>query len=129
MWAKVTSIGLKGMEGYRMNVEVGSYVGKDFFKIVGLPDAGVKESKERIIAALRSLGYSLSGNKIIINLSPADQKKMGPMFDFPMAIAVLLSLHEIEVVVPEVTAWGHYHWMGRYSLLKVCCLQSWLLKG
>lgn len=101
MWAKVTSIGLKGMEGYRVHVEVGSYVGNDSFKIVGLPDAAVKESKERIIAALRTLGYHLSGQKIIINLSPADQKKYGSMFDFPMAIAVLQSLHELEVIVPE----------------------------
>lgn len=41
MWARVTSVGLKGMEGYRMNVEVGTYVGTDSFKIVGLPDAAV----------------------------------------------------------------------------------------
>ena len=103
MWARVTSIGLKGMEGYRVNVEVGTYVGNDSFKIVGLPDAAVKESKERIIAALSSLGYVLSGNKIIINLSPADQRKIGPMFDFPMAIGLLLSLHEVEAVIPEDT--------------------------
>ncbi|MBT2700736.1 YifB family Mg chelatase-like AAA ATPase [Bacillus sp. ISL-40] len=103
MWAKVTSVGLKGMEGYQVHVEVGSYVGNDSFKIVGLPDAAVKESKERIIAALRTLGYHLSGQKIIINLSPADQKKYGSMFDFPMAIAVLQSLHELEVIVPEDT--------------------------
>lgn len=63
----------------------------------------MKESKERIIAALRTLGYHLSGQKIIINLSPADQKKYGSMFDFPMAIAVLQSLHELEVIVPEDT--------------------------
>jgi magnesium chelatase family protein len=104
MWAKVTSIGLKGMEGYRINVEVGTYVGNDSFKIVGLPDAAVKESKERIIAALRSLGYTLSGQKITINLSPADQKKMGPMFDLPMAIALLLSLHELEAVFQKKPA-------------------------
>lgn len=101
MWAKVTSIGLKGMEGYRIDVEAGTYVGNDSFKIVGLPDAAVKESKERIIAALRSLGYTISGQKITINLSPADQKKIGPMFDLPMAIALLLSLHELEAAIPE----------------------------
>ena len=103
MWAKVTSIGLKGMMGYRMHVEAGSYVGNDSFKIVGLPDAAVKESKERIIAALRTLGYHLSGQKIIINLSPADQKKFGSMFDLPMAVAILKSLHELEVTVHEDT--------------------------
>jgi magnesium chelatase family protein len=103
MWAKVTSIGLKGMEGYRLNVEAGTYVGTNSFKIVGLPDAAVKESKERIIAALHSLGYSLNGQKIIINLSPAEQKKSGPMFDLPMAISVLMSLHELEVKISDNT--------------------------
>lgn len=103
MWAKVTSIGLKGMEGYRLNVEAGTFVGNDSFKIVGLPDAAVKESKERIIAALGSLGYALSGQKITINLSPPDQKKMGPMFDVPMAIALLRSLHELKAAVHEDT--------------------------
>ena len=103
MCAKVTSIGLKGMEGYRVNVEVRSFVGTDSFRIVGLPDAAVKESKERIIAALQSLEFSLSGQKIIINLSPAEQKKSGPMFDFPMAISILQSLNELDVNIPEDT--------------------------
>ncbi|WP_066321152.1 YifB family Mg chelatase-like AAA ATPase [Bacillus sp. FJAT-29814] len=104
MWAKVTSIGLKGMAGYRVNVEVSSHVGNDSIKIVGLPDAAVKESKERIIAALRSLGYTPHGQKITINLSPADQKKMGSMFDLPIAIGVLGSLHELDAVIPADTA-------------------------
>lgn len=120
MWAKVTSIGLKGMAGYRVNVEVSSYVGNDTFKIVGLPDAAVKESKERIIAALRSLGYTPHGQKITINLSPADQKKMGSMFDLPMAIGVLLSLRELDAVVQLDTAF-----IGalseRYNLSRGCC--------
>jgi len=104
MWAKVTSIGLKGMEGYRLHVEVNSFVGNDSLKIVGLPDAAVKESKERIMAALRTLGYTLSGQRIIINLSPADLKKIGSMYDLPMAVSILASLHEIEAVIPADTA-------------------------
>jgi magnesium chelatase family protein len=103
MWAKVTSIGLKGMEGYLLNVEVGTYLGIDSFKIVGLPDAAVKESKERIQAALRTLGYTFHGQKIIINLSPSERKKSGPMYDLPMAIALLISLHELEITIPEET--------------------------
>ncbi|MDR6998877.1 ATP-binding protein [Neobacillus niacini] len=101
MCAKVTNIGLKGLEGYVVNVEVGAFVGNDSIKIVGLPDAAVKESKLRILAALRSLGYILSSQNIIINLSPAEQKKSGPTFDFPMAISVLLSLKELTVTIPE----------------------------
>ncbi|WP_419955609.1 magnesium chelatase domain-containing protein [Neobacillus niacini] len=55
MCAKVTSIGLKGLEGYRLNVEVKTFVGNDGIRIVGLPDAAVKESKKRISAAMLSL--------------------------------------------------------------------------
>jgi len=101
MCAKVTSIGLKGMEGYRLNVEVKTFVGNDSIRIVGLPDAAVKESKERISAALRSLGYTINGQRIIINLSPSEQKKSGPMFDLPMAIGVLVSLNELVLSIPE----------------------------
>jgi magnesium chelatase family protein len=111
MCAKVTSIGLKGMDGYRVNVEVKTFVGTDTFRIVGLPDAAVKESKERIIAALRSLEYSLNGQKIIINLSPSEQKKSGPMFDFPMAISVLMSLNELNTTISE-----HTGFIGALSL-------------
>lgn len=103
MWAEVSSIGLKGMEGYRLRVEVSTCVGADSFKIVGLPDAAVKEAKERIRAALGSLGYVISGQRIIINLSPPDQKKMGSLFDLSMAIALLISLHELEGAVAEDT--------------------------
>lgn len=101
MWAKVISIGLKGMEGYLVSVEAGTYVGADSFKIVGLPDAAVKESKERINAALRSMGHVILGQKIIINLSPAEHKKSGPMYDLPMAISILSALHELETDIPE----------------------------
>ncbi|WHY00027.1 YifB family Mg chelatase-like AAA ATPase [Neobacillus sp. DY30] len=111
MCAKVTSIGLKGMEGYRLNVEVKTFVGNDSIRIVGLPDAAVKESKERISAALRSLGYTINGQKIIINLSPSEQKKSGPMFDLPMAIGVLLSLDELVTSIPE-----NYGFIGALSL-------------
>lgn len=111
MCAKVTSIGLKGMEGYRLNVEVKTFVGNDSIRIVGLPDAAVKESKERISAALRSLGYTINGQKIIINLSPSEQKKSGPMYDLPMAIGLLLSLDELMILVPE-----NYGFIGALSL-------------
>ncbi|PGT89030.1 MULTISPECIES: magnesium chelatase domain-containing protein [Bacillaceae] len=81
MSSKVTSIGLKGLEGYRIQVEVQVKEGLETMIIVGLPDASVKESKERVAAALHSLGFSLVDMKVTINLSPAEQKKNGPLFD------------------------------------------------
>jgi magnesium chelatase family protein len=59
--------------------------------VVGLPDASVKESKERVSAALRSLGFSLVDMKVIINLSPGEQKKNGPLVNLAIAIGVLKS--------------------------------------
>ena len=80
MSVKVTSIGLKGLEGYRVQVEVQVKEGMESIVIVGLPDASVKESKERVSAALHDMGYSLVDMKVTINLSPAEQKKNGPLF-------------------------------------------------
>ncbi|SFB19556.1 MULTISPECIES: YifB family Mg chelatase-like AAA ATPase [unclassified Bacillus (in: firmicutes)] len=96
MYSKVNSIGLKGMEGYRLVVEAQVLPGPDLFVIVGLPDASVKESRERVVAALHTIGYNTISQKIIINLSPSEQKKNGPMFDLPIAISILLSLGEIK---------------------------------
>jgi magnesium chelatase family protein len=103
MSKKITSIGLKGMEGYRVNVEARALGGVETIVIVGLPDAAVKESKDRITATLLSMGISLADQKIIISLSPSEQKKNGPMFDLAMAICVLKSLGELKVKVPEQT--------------------------
>jgi magnesium chelatase family protein len=76
------------MEGYRVNVEVKALSGVESIVIVGLPDAFVKESKDRITAALHSMGISIADQKIIISLSPSEQKKNCPMFDLAMAICV-----------------------------------------
>jgi magnesium chelatase family protein len=97
MSKKITSIGLKGMEGYLVHVQARALV------IVGLPDAAVKESKDRITATLLSMGISLADQKIIISLSPSEQKKNGPLFDLAMAICVLKSLGELKVKIPEHT--------------------------
>ncbi|MGM0777913.1 MAG: YifB family Mg chelatase-like AAA ATPase [Bacillota bacterium] len=111
MCARVASIGLRGMEGYLVHVEVKVMIGVDSLVIVGLPDASVKESKERVAAALHSQGYSLSSQKIIIHLSPAELKKNGPLFDLAMAISILVSLKELKPIIPE-----HTGFIGSLSL-------------
>ena len=104
MSAKVTSIGLKGLEGYRVQVEVQVTEGIETVIIVGLLDASVKESKERVSAALYSIGFPLVDSKVVINLSPAEQKKNGPLFDLPIAIGILKELKMITEKIPE-------HWI------------------
>jgi magnesium chelatase family protein len=101
MSTKVTSIGLKGLEGYKVTVEVQAVHGLNSIVIVGLPDTSVKESKQRITAAFHSLNVFLHQQKIIINLSPPEQKKNGPMFDLPIAIGILSCLQEITMNIPE----------------------------
>lgn len=61
------------------------------WEIVGLPDTTVKESKERIKAAIKNTGLKLESRKIVINLSPADTKKEGSIYDLPMAVGILMS--------------------------------------
>ena len=97
------SIGLKGVEGYRVQVEVQTICAMEAFVIVGLPDASVKESKERVSAALHSFGYQLVDHKTIINLSPSEQKKNGPLFDLPIAVGILKSLEVIPSKISNLT--------------------------
>lgn len=104
MTTKVSSIGLKGIEGYRVQVEVHVTLGTKSMVIVGLPDASVKESKERVLSTLRTLKWDMSGFKVVVNLSPVEQKKNGPFFDLPMAIAILKERGHIKVEIPEQTA-------------------------
>ncbi|MBM4760908.1 magnesium chelatase domain-containing protein [Bacillus sp. B15-48] len=112
MTANLTSVGLKGLEGYRITVEVLTMNGASKIKIVGLPDASVNESKERITAAFGSLGYHIFHKKFIINLSPTEQKKNGPLFDLPIAIGMLKSMNVIAADISEDTGFlVHCLWM------------------
>lgn len=103
MSANITSIGLKGLEGYRVQVEVQVKEGIESIVIVGFPDASVKESKERVSAALHSMGFSLVDMKVIINLSPAEQRKNGPLFDLAIALGVLKSGKFLKDRIPDDT--------------------------
>jgi magnesium chelatase family protein len=94
---------MKGMEGYKVTVEVEVVHGVNSIVIVGLPDTSVKESKQRISAVFHSLNCFLHQQKIIINLSPPEQKKNGSLFDLPIAIGILSCLREMNRKIPEST--------------------------
>ena len=89
MLASVSSLGLSGIEGYRVTVEAFSADGMPMFEIVGLPDAAVKESRERVRAALASCQLAFPVARLTVNLAPADVKKEGPAYDLPIALAIL----------------------------------------
>ena len=89
MTAIVQSIASIGIQAYPVQIEVDVADGLPQFIIVGLPDTSVKESRERVRAAIKNSGYLFPPEKIIINLAPADIKKEGPAFDLPMALGIL----------------------------------------
>ena len=87
---------LYGLEGYVVNVQVDVSGGMPSFEIVGLPDTSIKEAKERVRTAIKNSGFELQSRKIVVNLAPADTRKMGSSFDLPIAIGILASIGEIK---------------------------------
>ncbi len=89
MLATVTSLAVLGVRAYPVQVEVDLAPGLPAFNTVGLPDGAVRESKERVRAALANSGFYLPVNRITVNLAPADIKKEGAAFDLPIALGIL----------------------------------------
>ena len=96
MLAKTLGYGLSGVSGYPVNVEVFAANGLPGFELIGLPDASIKESRDRVSAAIVNSGFSMPIAKLTINLAPADTRKEGPAFDLPIAIGVLMASHQLE---------------------------------
>src|SRR5271169_3310661 len=113
MLAKVCSAAVNGIEAYPVEVEVNAGWGDTLIVIVGLPDAAVKESRDRVSTALGNSGFKFPMGRTTINLAPADVKKEGPSFDLPIAIGMLAASEQIEtdqldnfVIVGELALTG-----------------------
>ena len=91
MIAKVMSADVYGFDAHLVEVEVDLGSGLPMFSVVGLPDATVKESRDRVRAALKNTGFQFPLKRITINLAPADIKKEGAGFDLPMAVGLLVA--------------------------------------
>ncbi len=89
MVADICSFGLSGISGYAVSVECDLSSGLPNFDIVGLPDAAVKESRERVRAAIKNCGMEFPLRRITVNLAPADTRKEGPMYDLPIFLGIL----------------------------------------
>ncbi len=95
---KILSAAVYGIDAYRVEVEVDLNPARNdvHFTTVGLPDAAVKESRDRVRSALRNCGYAFPAQNITVNLAPADMKKEGSGFDLPIALGILAGLQELE---------------------------------
>lgn len=109
--AKIKSAGLNGIDGYVVDVQTDINNGMPAFEIVGLPDASVKEAKERTRSAIRNVGAAAPAKRIIINLAPAACKKEGSVYDLPMAVSILCATEQIHIDKPD-----EYAFIGELSL-------------
>lgn len=97
MNSKVTSLGIEGIRGYEVTVECFISSGLPAFEIVGLPDAAVRESKERVRAAIKNSGFKFPVSRIALNLAPAGTKKSGTIYDLPILLGILSANKEIKL--------------------------------
>lgn len=95
MLANATAATIKGIEGFAVSVEVDIAPGLPNLAVVGLPDAEVKESKERVTAAIRNSGFDFPLKRITVNLGPAELRKSGTQFDLPIALGILAASEQL----------------------------------
>lgn len=110
MFARINSMGLFGIDSYMVGVEVDYGQGLPRVDLVGLPDTAVNESKNRVRSAMKNSGYEFPQSRITINLSPADVRKEGPLYDLPILIALLKAGHALNVNTDR------YAFIGELSL-------------
>lgn len=110
MFAKVKSYGVFGMDSFAVDVEVDISTGMPKFEVVGLPDAAVKESRERVRASIKNCALNFPSARITVNIAPADIKKEGSVYDLPIFIAILAATGQI---TPNI---NNYAFIGELSL-------------
>lgn len=111
MLARVWSASVVGIEALQVGVEVDVSGGLPGITVVGLPDAAVQESRERVKSALRNAGLSYPMRRIVINLTPADLRKEGPSFDLPISVGILAASEQVDAAQS-----AQYLFVGEVSL-------------
>jgi len=111
MISKIESACLIGMEAARVQVEVSLAKGAPTFSMVGLPDASVREARDRVVAAIRNTGFEFPSRRVTVNLAPADLRKEGACFDLAIAVGILMAS---EAIAPK--RWPRCIWLGELAL-------------
>lgn len=103
MLATVLSSALLGIDAYIVKVEVDVAGGLPYFTTVGLPDSAIKESRDRVTAALKNSGFYFPQTRVTVNLAPADIRKTGSAFDLPIAIGIMAATNQVNLARLEST--------------------------
>lgn len=112
MLATIHSLGVKGIGGYAVTVECFVTNGLPGFDMVGLPDAAVRESRERVRAAIKSNGFKFPVSRVTVNLAPADTKKAGTVYDLPVMLGILAATGAIKQPKPDCAFFGELSLTG-----------------
>ncbi len=112
MFAKTHSMGIFGMDAFPVEVETDISQGLPAFELVGLPDAAVKESKDRVRAAVKNCGFQFPVGRITMNLAPADRKKAGPLYDLPLLISLLTASRQLSCRTEDAAFLGELSLSG-----------------
>lgn len=112
MVSKIYSMGLYGMEAFPVEVEADLSQGLPAFELVGLPDAAVKESRDRVRSALKNCGFDFPVSRITMNLAPADKKKEGPIYDLPLLVSLLKASRQLSCHTEDAVFLGELSLSG-----------------
>lgn len=118
MFARLNSMGLYGMDAFSVEVEADITNGLPGFDLVGLPDAAVKESRDRVRSALKNCGFTFPMSRITINLAPADKRKEGPIYDLPMLLAILTASGQLSCDLSDCAIIGELSLSGNTRAIR-----------
>ena len=118
MFSAVKCIALNGLEGYLVRVQVDVSAGMPAWDIVGLPDASVREAKERVKTAIKNSRFEIESRKITVNLAPANFRKEGTSFDLPIAVGILKSFGYIKYEFDDTVFTGELSLDGTINKVK-----------
>ncbi|MBI5815125.1 MAG: YifB family Mg chelatase-like AAA ATPase [Nitrospinae bacterium] len=116
--SKTHSAAIHGIHALKVDVEVNISPGQPSYSTVGLPDAAVRESQERVLAALQNSGFEVPAKKITVNLAPADVRKEGSNFDLPIAVSMLMAENLLEADISTAMIFGELALDGRVKPIR-----------
>ncbi len=134
MFAKLYSLGTRGLDGFVVTAEVDISGGLPQIAVVGLPDSAVKEAADRVRSALRNLGFAYPSSRVTVNLAPADIRKTGPVYDLPLLLGILAASEQMPPPPADCAFIGELSLDGRVRAVRgvlpmaLCCAAAGIKK-